>query len=252
MSKLKDKKRLVISRHGKAPQKRPEEGVGSHDRLVPEAVYDLYCLGRTMQDFVGDNDVKPGDVFLDHSDKVRTKMTGQALLIGALDLQPTQGRHPPQSMEDLENYTFDGIKMSEDGRLMYTNIKMNEEVMGRDGSAAYFDRWARNPHATEMEGKEITPFSYVLNRAREYLADGLGRLITGNKDLGVAVSHGGGIIEPVAMAAVSATHPDQIGGLFSMNENVQLVLDEKKSGYQASLHRCDDVYEVDLDELMNR
>jgi len=260
------RKILVISRHGKAPQKRPEEGVGSKDELVPESVTSIYYnTGVPLQYFVTEQGITERDTFLRHSDKRRTELTGGAILAGALRLEPRIGANPPTSQEDLANYSFTGVAKAEDSRLNYSNLKLNEDALRAMGLDAYIRAWSRNPDSDKMGGVDITPFNEVLERGRHCLASMLIELTSksSQRHFGVAVTHGS-IIEPTVMAAIGLREIvndndalDRIGGPFDMEESVQIKIDQNPAGiYSATIKRQDKERNVklyrslDLDEVI--
>lgn len=81
-----NRKILVFGRHGEAPQK---EGGGSLDSLIPETITDFYArVGCPLQAFVAEQGITTERTYLHHSPAVRTRYTGEAILVGAFNLQP--------------------------------------------------------------------------------------------------------------------------------------------------------------------
>lgn len=244
-------KRLVISRHGECPQK-PEGG--SVDQLTDAGVRSLYSIGKEqLAAFVQENGVTPHTTFLRHSDKVRTHDTGMGLIAGAF------GVPMPQTSDELRDILLDGLNIEEDLRLGYGDLTFNLDAMRPIpeglGTEGYAKSWTANPYATRMNGEVITPFGHVYwTKARPHLVDALGNLMSDDAKLGVTVSHGGGCVDAVAMAAVGTPHLDDIGGPFQMAGNAHLVLDHNtRSGTysNARLERNGQRYNVDLQGLMN-
>lgn len=245
------RKILLIGRHGKAPQ-RPEGG--SFDELVPEAVGEI-CrdVGVPLQEAV--QDIKQEDTFLTHTDAVRTLYTGQAVLVGAFDMQPSEGTNPPQSHEDLALYDFSRIDTTEDLRFKIEDIHCNLEVYKRDGGNAIINYWLANPTATEHDGVEIVPYESLRGRVMEGTRAGINSLASGDKDLGIIASHAS-IAEPVVMSLINSARKvpiervEDIGGSFGMAEFAQLELVRTPSGmYTARLKVKDEEYDVDLYKL---
>ncbi|MBI2668203.1 hypothetical protein HYX17_05555 [Candidatus Woesearchaeota archaeon] len=243
-------KRILITRHGIAPQN-PETG-GSIDKLFPESVTNLYNKGADFSDYIVLNDVVPERTFLDHSNKKRTKDTGRAILIGAFALAPKEGGFVPRSQEDLDRFGYDGIEMKEDARLDYGNFMFNEDIIKAEGQEGYMKRWTENPFAKTMEGKTITPFVYAIQVGRDYIKDAIRKATEGDKDLGIAATHGGSNVDPIVMALLDTKRLEDIGGMFQMEDNAQLVIDQSRGGvYTARLERDGVDYKVDLDSVFS-
>jgi len=250
------KKVLIITRHGKSPQK--PIGVGSLDELFPDSVTSLFLnTGVPLQQFVIEYGVNPWDSFLRHSGRERTLYTGQAILAGALRLEPKIGENPPRSQEDLENYPYDGIAIQADPRLGYDDVLLNDKpVEDGMGVSEYLQRWVDDPNAETFEGAPITSFNDVLQTGKANLVGALVNLIHGNKDLGVLATHAL-LVEPIVMTATNLTGPgslDRIGGLFDMEEHARITIEKNLGGpYRARLQRGDKFYAtVDLDTLLKK
>lgn len=242
-------KRIIITRHGVAPQ--DPKTKGSLDTLVPETIFNLYNKGADLAYYIQGDEITPERTFLDYSNKQRTKDTGRAILIGAFALNPREGDSVPRSQEDLDRFDYDGIEMKEDSRLGYKDFMSNEDVLSAEGPERYMERWTENPYAKTMDGKVITPFIYVVQIGREYIQDAIRRVIKGNKDFGVVATHGGSNADPIVMALLDTKRFEDIGGLFKMEDNAHLVIDETSSGYTARVERDDIDYKVDLDRLFS-
>jgi hypothetical protein len=251
---MKSLKILLLGRHGECPQR--ADGEGSVDKLKPESVTDVYeRIGKPLRERVLESGITPERTFLTHSDKVRTKATGQAILVGAFDLQPRTGENPPSSQEGLENYDFLGIEMSEDPRLGYSDIKLNNGLASNGCYDININHWLAHPDATEHEGVPITPYKSVRQKRKEFAKDAVGRLFSEEKDLGITPTHAT-VADSVALALIETARSTpikdigEIGGGFNMAEFAQLVVEESQGGvYTAKLKLRDEDYPVDLDRL---
>lgn len=245
------RKILVLSRHGKAPQK--EDG-GSIDSLVPETVTDLYeRVGSPLRVFV-EEEITAERTYLHHSPAVRTRYTGEAILIGAFNLEPRSGENPPRFIEDLSNYNFRNDTYT-DPRLFFGKPYINMAVYNANGAVCNgnLDYWLKNLDATEHDGAPIESYRSVEARARAATTDAVQRFMRDEYDFGVLVTHAG-IVDTVAAVLIGTAQlvesSADIGGGFAMAQGAQLVLDKTPGGvYTATLERNGVKYNVDLEKL---
>lgn len=247
-----NRKILVFSRHGKAPQR--EDG-GSIDSLVPETVTDLYQrVGCPLQAFVGEERITAERTYLHHSPAVRTRYTGEAILIGAFNLQPRSGENPPRSIDDLSNYNFRNDAYT-DPRLFFGKPYVNMAVYNANNAICNgnVDYWLGNPEATEHDGAPIESYSSVEPRVRAATKDALSRFMRDEYDFGVLITHAG-LTETVAATLIGTAQRVEkcadIGGGFAMAQGAQLVIDKTPTGlYIAHVERNGQRYNVDLEKL---
>ena len=84
---------------------------------------------RRRVKMVEENGFTPERTFLTHTNAIRTKYTGQAVLVGAFDMLPIEGQLIPQSQEDLANYLgLKHIKSAEDSRFNLVKPNINLEI----------------------------------------------------------------------------------------------------------------------------
>ena len=250
-----DRKIILIGRHGKAPQ-RPEGG--SEDTLVPEAISEIYTnTGIPLQAIVEELGIKPETTFLRHTDAVRTKYTGQAVLIGAFNMQPSSGENPPKSQEDLAKY--DGLKLintAEESNLNIGKDICNIKIYKQHEFGPGMDYWLKNPDATEHEGEKIQSYRSVDARCREGMKNSIATLVQNNKDLGVLVTHTT-ITEPIAVALINSGRKipvekiSDIGGTFKMAEFAQLVIDQENGVYKTTFELKGQRYNVNLGKALH-
>ena len=216
-----ERKVLLMVRHGEH-----EDNV-----LNPESIANL-CrnAGGSLTDYVREHGIKPEGTLIRHSDEVRTNYTGKAVIAGALGLTPV-----PQSQQDLDALSFDGIDIREDGRLSFSDTRFNWDVLKAD-PPAYLAKWLDNPNATTYDGIEITPYSEIIGAGYRTLQDSLFDLVSGRKDLGVLATHAS-VVEGIAIAAVNSARDtpvrdfDEIGGLFDTEDYATLVVDYTHEGF---------------------
>jgi hypothetical protein len=212
---------LMIGRHGNAPQKK--EG-GSIDSLVDSAVPLLYdSVGRPLRD----HDVKERRAFIIHSKALRTRLTAEAIIAGAL------GYERPTSVEELREMHI-GDKISfilQDNALNLRNPHCNMDVYRNEGSAGVLNYWLTNPDATEHNGKPITPYRKIVKSVQRSLSNALNILHSydNERDLGIFVTHGT-LVEPILISMVNTgLNPEnrvrnisEIGGPIEMGEFAKL------------------------------
>ncbi|MEK6922042.1 MAG: hypothetical protein AABX82_09185 [Nanoarchaeota archaeon] len=253
--KMTNRKILVFSRHGKAPQR--EDG-GSIDSLVPETVTDLYTrVGCPLQAFVTEQGITAERTYLHHSPAVRTRYTGEAILAGAFNLQPRSGENPPRSIDDLSNYNFRNDTYT-DPRLFFGKPYINMTVYNANNAVCNgnMDYWLDNPDATEHDGAAIESYRSVEARVSTATKDALQRLMNNDwdgYDFGVLITHAG-LIDTVATTLIGTAQRVEkcadIGGGFAMAQGAQLVIDKTATGvYTAHVERDGQRYKVDLDKL---
>jgi hypothetical protein len=245
---------MLIGRHGKAPQK-PEGG--SYDELVPEAIPEIYKdTGLPLQAIVQEHGITQETSFLVHTNKIRTLYTGQAIVVGAFDMQPSNGTNPPQSQEDLANYDFSKVDTAEDPRFKISTPNINLPIYKEFGTDPCMNYWLANPEATEHEGVPIETYVSLSSRSNEGIKDNIERLISYPKDLGIIVSHGTVIEAPIVTLIDSGrTTPiekmEDIGGSFEMAEFATLTIDQTKGGlYTATLEYKGQKHNVDLRKIL--
>ena len=246
-----NRKILVFGRHGEAPQK---VGGGSVDTLVPETVTDIYArVGCPLQAFVAEQGITTERTYLQHSPAVRTRYTGEAILVGAFNLQPRSGENPPESVDDLFNYSFRNDTYR-DTRLSFGKPYINMAIYNANNAVCNgnVDYWLAHPEATEHDGAAIEPYSSVEPRIREATKDAVRRLMD-DYDFGVLVAHAG-LTETVAATLIGSAQRvekcDDIGGGFAMAQGAQLVIDKTPTGlWTARVERNGQSYKVDLDKL---
>jgi hypothetical protein len=244
---------LLIGRHGNAP-KRPDGG--SMDELLPESVPEVYeRVGKPLHERVLEYEITSGRTFLRHSKYTRTKATGQAVLVGAFDIQPRTGENPPSCQEDLENYDFLDIEISEDPKLKFVEPWTNMKIYKEQGADVVIDFWIANPEAEQHEDEPIRPYNIVSSDCRAVVKENIKRLLSDGKDLGIIVTHGS-IVEPCIFTLIDTVRDSpvrkisEIGGAFDMAEFAPLVIEQSPGGvYTAKLRLRDQDYKVDLERL---
>ncbi len=247
-----NRKILVFGRHGEAP---PKPGGGSLDTLFPETVTDIYArVGCPLQTFVIEQGITAERTYLHHSPAVRTRYTGEAILVGAFNLQPREGKNPPQSVDDLSNYSFRNDTYY-DPRLLFGKPYVNMAVYNANNAVCNenVDYWLGNPEATEHDGAPIEAYKSVEARIRAATTDAVQRFMRDDYDFGVLITHAG-LTETVAATLIGSAQRvekcDDIGGGFAMAQGAQLVIDKTASGiYTAKVERNGLSYKVDLDKL---
>jgi len=238
---------ILLTRHG----------VKDGDNMVPETVPKLYSnTGGYLQPFIQEYGLTPGEAVLNHSNKIRTKHTGEAILSGAFSLKPV-----PQRQEDLapltEHLVSQGLVIKQEDILGYDDLVINEEALKRDGEAVFMQKWTANPYSGSYDGKPNTSFNDVKRTRTEFLKQHLKEFIPGNRYLSLISTHGGNIDGMLLSLINSARNApatlEDIGGLIPMEGFGALTLDQKpKSGsYQASLQRNGTSYPVDLTRLLS-
>ena len=247
-----NRKILVLSRHGRAPQ---QPDGGSIDSLVPETITDIYeRVGCPLQAFVTEEGITAERTYLHHSPAVRTRYTGEAILIGAFNLKPRRGENPPRSIDDLSNYNFRNDTYT-DPRLFFDKPYINMTVYNANNAvcSGNLDYWLAHPDATEHDGAPIESYRSVESRARAATTDAVQRLMSDEYDFGTLVTHAG-IVDTVAVILIGTAQRVEssadIGGGFAMAQGAQLVVDKTPNGvYTATLERNGQSYKVDLDKL---
>ena len=247
-----NRKVLMITRHCVTARR---EGEPADDAsLTPESIQEMYHSAKAaLRGFVIDHGVEPADVFVAHSHRRRTKYTGLTRVAGAYALQST-----PSSHEDLDAM-YEGqvpqIELAVDPRLAFEDMKFNEGAFQTQGDKAYIARWVGNPVATDYDGVNITPFTESVRRKGPCLVDALGRLIRGEKGLGVLATHAG-VAESLIAAAVNSgrsspvDNVDDIGGNVAREGFALIYLDGTPAGgCLASMVRDGRRYAVDLDRI---
>ncbi len=256
------RKALIIGRHGKAPQK-PEGG--SYDVLTESSFDELYLKGLKLGEYVLGHGYTPERSFLVHTPKERTKHTGQAILVGAYDMRPEEGNHPPKSAEDLENYNaLSLIDTHKDSRLLYGypfddgRDDGNLELYKRFGAAPVVNFWLSNPEAEEHIGEKIVPGATALSDCYNSAAENIERILKGGKDFGVMIAHAArveGLLIPLINSARASPikEVDDIGGVCEMGEHGELFIDVNNGEFaEAHLNYKGEDYKVDITEFMNK
>jgi len=245
-------KKLLIGRHGLAPQK-PEGG--SYDTLMPEAFPPLYKYGSSLRDFVAEHNLRLGDSFLTHSTAQRTRYSGQTALIGAFNLQPSSGQAPPQCQEDLEEYDLSELISREDTDFSMGTPFCNSQIYKNEGPVPIIDYWLQNPDATEHFGEAIQSGRSLLQRTTQLVLSDARRLLNGDYCLGVMVSHTS-LVEPPIISLINSclctpiTSVKDIGGEFLMGEFSELLLLPTGNGsYESRLTLKGETYPVNLEKL---
>src|SRR3989344_8864856 len=118
---------IVIGRHGKAPKNADGSSV---DSLVPETVGRMYDAAKAqLAPLVQEAGITPNQAYLRWSGRIRTKHTSRAKAAGALQLSRTDGQTvTPQSVEELDQYQFNGIPIEEDIRFNFGEPYANMAV----------------------------------------------------------------------------------------------------------------------------
>jgi len=249
-----NEKILVISRHGVAPQN--PNGVGSLDSLTDETVPRLYTKGWAFMPFIGQNFVYPQKSLVRHSPKARTLMTAKALMAGAYARKPV-----PATRADLEIFPeIDALMSKADVQvapeLDYAGIVLNMDAIKREGQEKYIRNWFANPEADSYDGMKITPGTQVMRRQHKFLFDTLAKMISAEKQFGVAVTHGA-IIEGSILPLLNSARAkpsyiiDDFGGQIEMEENAHLALQGEGKDYQAKLVIKGRDFLVDFKRFMN-
>ncbi|MBU0536369.1 MAG: hypothetical protein KKE20_05350 [Nanoarchaeota archaeon] len=262
-----ERKIVLIGRHGEAPQK-PEGG--SLDMLTKPAFDDLYLKGRSLKADVEEHGYTPERTFLVHTPKQRTMHTGLIILVGAYDMKPAEGRHPPKSAEDLDNYEgLSRIDTHADPRLIYGHPFGDREdgnmiLYKESGALTWINHWIANPNTEYHEGVKSVPGSIAMTDIKECTAENLKRILEGQKDLGVIISHAtraeaaiinlinSGRHTPVGrIEEFSSGEPDD-NGTFRMGEYSRLIIDMSKGNVLgAYIDYKGQKYNVDMKEFMN-
>ncbi|MFQ5621610.1 MAG: hypothetical protein ACE5FT_07285 [Candidatus Nanoarchaeia archaeon] len=238
------RKLILIGRHGERPLD-PEDG--NVDDLLPQAYPQLYDLGRSYASIALEERWNSERAFLVHSNKKRTKITGQILLGSALDVFDSM----PLSEADVVAY--DGLFDSEeDERLSYDHIVASETAWRKYGGNVNINYWLQNPEATEHEGEAITPWTEVRSLTRGMLHEQLLKIHQG-KGLGAIMGHVT-TVEPSLICLVESTGRkvetiEELCGSFAMGEVAELWFNDLSGGLNAELMYRDNTYPVDLDNI---
>lgn len=244
------RKYLLMTRHGVAPQ---IPGHGSADAIKPESIVNLYnSVGQQLHNSLQEAGIFPARSFINHSDKVRTKYTAQAIASGAFGLKPA-----PSCQEDLARIeSLSLIDTQAVPALGFSDIQTSNKLIAK-GTRAYVDFWVANPNAREYEGEAMMSFSEMSKRGKDYLANVLLSLMNNDKRFGIIATHAGNV-ESMAMPLINSARSkpiaslDEIGGAFDMEQNALLSLDyNPASGMysKVTLSRNGQVFPVDLRNL---
>jgi len=254
-----ERKIILLGRHGSAPQKPTG---GSEDWLEIGVVNHLYHeVGVPLKEEIGECGIIPERTFLRHTNKNRTKTTGQAVLTGVFANQ-YDGTSAPTSEEDLKKFgeVLDKINTSEDPRFNIGKpYNINMDVYLRTGSAGNVNYALQNPDSIRHQGKTIESGRSLKARTAAGVHDNIALLTTEDLfDMGVIVSHGT-VAEYPVLALVNTSrgrspaidNVEEIGGPIGMSEFAILRVDkDKRSGlYTAELELKDQKYDVDLQKL---
>jgi hypothetical protein len=258
------KKMLFIGRHGQAPQK-PEGG--SEDYLMegePNRLYHAVGVKQFRPQLEEADMTNPARVFLRHTNKNRTKTTGQSILVGAYDMQANNG-YSLQDEADLANYSgLEEIDTAQDDRL---NIgrphNVNMAVYKRDGAVANVNFALQNPNAIWHEGERIESGYSLINRGKA-IAHDAAKMLSDHQadayDAGTIVTHAT-VAEFPILAFVNSGKGrspnvddiEAIGGSVGMAEFAELHFEKTSGGvYNAELRFRGDTHKVNLDELTRR
>ncbi|MCX6707920.1 MAG: hypothetical protein NT001_07375 [Candidatus Woesearchaeota archaeon] len=264
------RKILLIGRHGEAPQK-PEGG--SKDELLPEAFSKIYLgTGMHLRKLVEDYGLLPEMAFLRHTPKVRTRYTGQTILISGFNMQPSEGKTPPKSAEDLAKYDLSMIESIEDKRLLYShpcnlsgdnrddfNLALFRQ--GKPGQEKNINYWLNTPDTDIYEGELTVPGRAIIKDCREVTQDNLRKLVSrkNNKDLGVSVAHAGRVdiclihlINSGRSGSRQIRDIMDIGGICNMGEFATLSLEDMGLDYKANLEYRGSKFNVMLDRILDK
>lgn len=256
--KMVERKILLIGRHGKAL---PRPGGGSSNTLVPETFPIIYSLGVGFQPDIQEYGITPDKTFLTHTPQIRTKYTGQIFLIGAFNFQPSEGANPPKSVEEIDRYNFAGIDTAADERFVYgypgKSDDFNLKIYQERGSQPGIDYLLANPEAEEHEGEPIISGAIVMSNCKEGVKDNIKKLLSGEKDLGVLMSHAGRVDITVISLINSARNSgnyvekiEDIGGTFNAPEFAKLIIDKTDGGlYTATLEHKGNKHNIDLNKI---
>jgi hypothetical protein len=117
------------------------------------------------------------------------------------------------------------------------------------------DYWLSHPEATKHDHAAIEAYRSVEARVRAATKEAVQRLMSGNYDFGVLITHAG-ITETVAATLIGTSQRvetcDDIGGGFAMAQGAQLVIDRVGECITmdiAWVERNGQSYKVDLDKL---
>ncbi len=240
---------LVITRHGRKKKQLPHENPDDAS-LEEESIIRLYHQGKALSPLIVAERIQPADIFIDHSPKIRTKLTGLARVAGAYQMQPV-----PDSQEALEALPFDGIETQARGKLDFADLVLNESALKAQGDEMYMTRWMAQPDSDVYDGMAVTPFNQFASSRKIYLANTIARLVRGEKRLGVLSTHGG-VAEALITSIVNSSRSkpvqgaDDIGGPVGQEGYAVMLLDGTPGGHhQARLIRNGEEYKVNLDRL---
>lgn len=236
---------MLLGRHGEAPPK-PEGG--SFDRLTDRAIPVLYDRGVELVDgrtFGLDR------TFLVHTDADRTIVSGEGVIAGSV------GYKRPENLEQLRSYRIREQLQSEakdDGLCIRRPYCVNMKIFKAQGAGPCIDYWLAHPEAEKHDGERIVPYTQLRNEVRGSVKSAVGKLVDGNTDLGVLVSHSG-MIEQVLFVLVNSgiekpiERVADIGGILEMAEFARLAIDYVGGVYKAEIRLKGQKYEVDLNNL---
>ena len=254
-----NKKVILIGRHGNAPPHQPPN-VGSMDTLFPASIERLHKIGQGLDEIVADC---KGKTFVRHSVKKRTLYTAQAILIGALGMDPLKNHnHPPSNEQHLSNYDWTDINIGVAPALCYPEIYMNEDVYtaNKNNPTENINFWLQNPDAfhhphmaSKNGGQLIIPYRVIDGYVKSCGKGNLGKLLGDEYDMGTIISHAG-LSEVYIIGLINSgrknpiTDVKEIGGPFQMEELAILTFENRDVG---KLEFHGQTFKVDLNKYMN-
>ena len=247
-----EKKILLIGRHGQAPQK-PEGG--SVDTLIHGEIQRVYSqIGQPLSQIMMHEEIRLNDTFLTRTNKERTGYTGKAVLIGALGITPLTGENPPKTIDDLSDYDFGSLQITQDDRLNLVEPHANLQMYKEQGSNAVLNYWLKHPYEDTCYGQPMQVFTQLQKRVTDGVMDSIGKIVSNQKRFGVVVSHGT-VIETAFIKLIESTRTkpietiEEIGGGLEMGEFATLTSEKHNGIYRPTLELKGQKYQIDLNKI---
>jgi len=168
---------VIVSRHGVKDSKRGQKGDELLTDSSPGSIYDKV---KEKLPKVYD----PNRVYFAYTDRIRTVLSAQAIALAKT------GRRKPKNLEELAESDFTGISSKRDDRLGIYPDEINEDSFRKHGTGYIVNYALQNPEAVQQDGQLIEPHVSVESRLRDSLRDGIEKVLSGQYDCAILVSHG--------------------------------------------------------------
>jgi hypothetical protein len=201
---------VYLARHGVKEAKKDPRG-DQYTNLVdssPGSIYDKVKRASPQT-------YSPDRVYLAHTERIRTTQTGQAIALAKT------GQRRPKNLEELTESDYNGMSVREDPRLCIYDGEINEKTFREKGAKYMINYALQNREAVQEGGQLIEPHVSVEARIRDAVRDGIEKVLSGQFDCAILVSHQ---YHSETMRGIAngrgknAKTVDEIGGEFQMED----------------------------------